>query len=793
MSIGRGSLNRRPMITFSPQWQTAAALADAIEGNPLTVALIAVSTGSITLNTGATELPLGLSASLVTAVRFNGSVSSYTSSGSSIFFSALTATTAIDVETSSELIYTLIGGKLPKGVFVSQQGIILGTPQGIKDEAGELFVFTVRVANGQTVRDRTFRMVVYPVAQTAVWNMTGLPLETSDTSLSTIPYRVLGEVKRGEAFSFSIDVAHPDGDQITVAIIASNGVVGSSSSYNGGLPPGLKLVGTSIEGVVLPSAAPGKYFFTLSVVAPSSPDPIPVMIEVLNLRTASFKRPVKMQWVTPAGSLGTLEELQVSNLNLHARNPNGGSVNYNLLSGTGGLPPGLMLNPQTGDIEGQVLFVTATSSYSFTVRASTGSIFTDRTFSITIKDMYQAEDISEVSLKFQGRDRKMALKGYGALIPSDWLYRSGDLHFGLVTEPYIHVARGLYPDATLEQLDYRENILCTFGPHAVAVVNNTKGEPIYEVLYRKIIDPMDADPFGNDDRSQGLVINYAQSKSEQKIHPMSIWNLRYDLLVDYGVDTGDRLPEWMGADQNIPGFKTAFAIAYLQPGMGAAALEMLDETITPNGYSVKFDRVLLSRVGNSMTTFDEDAPHMLPVYVPSGVTSITTGKWTGLVTEIFTVTTLVNGSSVRYAEDNTISTIDQAQTNMNIDNGTISFPSSSSNRMFYLFVTGSPPSGASCSNAPVGTDLILGPFIMGVSQVTSNGSIISDSALSEVPSLGILRKTSPFTAGTEIEVVLSETTFDDLDEDEERTLFDYQATPIGKYIKLTTEFKQYPS
>ena len=780
------------MIIFSPQWHTDAALSDAVEGDPVNRPLIAVSTGTTILEVGETDLQLGFAASAVTGVKFNGTSSAYTASGTSIFFSALTTKTTIEVETNSELIYTLIGGKLPKGLIVSQQGILSGTPQGIKDEQGEIYTFTVRVSNGQTVRDRTFRILIFPVAQTAVWNMSGLPLETSDATLSSISYRVLGEVKRGESYSFSIDVSHPDGDKVVVSIVNSNGVVVRDKSYNTGLPSGLSLNGTSIEGVVLPSTPPGKYFFTLSVVAPSSPAPIPAMIEVLPLRTASFKRPVKMQWVTAAGSLGVLVELQVCNLSVMARNPNGGAVNYNILSGTGALPPGLSLNPQTGDIEGQVLFVSANSSYSFTIRASSESIFADRTFSIDIKDFFSAENVSEVSLKFQGRDRRLALKGYAELLPPDWLYRAGDLNFGLVTEPYIHVAKGLFTDQTLSLLDYRENITCTFGPHAISSVKDSSGKVIYDVLYRKIIDPMDYDPNGNENRLDGLIIDYKQSKEALQLHPMSIWNMRYDLLTDYGLNVNDFLPEWMDKDTNLPGFKTAFAVAYLQPGSGVAALDLLDESIAPNGHTIKFDRVLLSRVGTNKTLFDLDGLKMIPIYVQSGVGSVTTGRWTGNVDEIFTVEILTDENGTKVAKPDSLVLIDQATINMNVEASTISFPTVAHPRMFFFFIKGAAPEGLSISNAPVGTNLVIGPFVHGVASISSNGATIDQNSLEFFVSQGLVKNNATFTAGQEIIVSLSETTFDDETDENTKTLFDYKSVPVGKYIKLSNEFKRYP-
>jgi hypothetical protein len=787
-------INTPMTINFNPIWQTNVILSDQVEGSTIAIPLQAISSATLLAPTGTNQLDLPMAASAVSSLKFNGVSGPFTASGTTLFFTALANDTSIEIQANTPIVYDHIAGSFPKGLSLSTDGTLSGTPLGIKDPHGEWFEFTIRAENGLTVRDRTFRMLIYPVSQTAIWNMAGLPLESYDAGVATNPYRLLGDVKRGESFSFTIDVAHPDGDPVSIAIIATDGIVVNSSSYNGQLPPGLRLIGNTIDGVVLPNAPPGRYFFSLSVLATSAPAPISVMIEVLNLKTTSFKRPVKLQWVTPAGSIGTLKELDICNLNIVARNPNGGAINYNLLDGTGALPPGIILNPQTGDLEGQVLFVPANTTFSFTVRASSGGIFADQTFSISVVDRYQAETVSEISLKFQGRDKVNAIKGYPNLIPEDWVYRLSDINFGFVQEPAIHVAKGLYTDSVLSLLDYREKITCTFGTHHVSVVKDDAGNSLYEVLYRRIIDPMDLDPTGVENKVDGLVINYAQSKSGQLIHPMSIWNLRYDLLADYGTDNGDLLPEWMAKDSQNAGFKTAFAVAYLKPGYGQSALDLVNasNTVANLGYEVKFDRVLLSKVGVGRIHFDIDGLVMLPVYVPSSNTNIVTGKWTMLITEIITADVFTDTNGIKSVLPNTVTVVNQQQINLNSVNGTVSFPSSNNPRMFYIFVTGTPPTGSPISNASIGTDLLLGPFIDGLETLISNGSVIDSSLYTLDHTLWSLHKTTPFIAGSEIIVKLGETSFDNQIIENNETVFDYHSVPVGKYIKFSSEFKKYP-
>jgi hypothetical protein len=89
-------------------------------------------------------------------------------------------------------------------------------------------------------------------------------------------------------------------------------------------------------------------------------------------------------WVTASGSLGNFsEQTTISTITLSATDPEGGSVSYEIQSGS--LPPGLSLNSSNGEITGTLSTDrTGTTTTNFVIRAFDSSSNTaSRSFSIT--------------------------------------------------------------------------------------------------------------------------------------------------------------------------------------------------------------------------------------------------------------------------------------------------------------------------------------------------------------------------------------------------------------------------
>ena len=99
-------------------------------------------------------------------------------------------------------------------------------------------------------------------------------------------------------------------------------------------------------------------------------------------------------WVTKAGDLGTIPELQFYELPLQVVDPTNATVNFSFLSGE--LPPGIQV-VKSGILQGvpvvtNPIAVDETRSYNFTVRATAlqtgGNVVVDRSFSLTINNVY---------------------------------------------------------------------------------------------------------------------------------------------------------------------------------------------------------------------------------------------------------------------------------------------------------------------------------------------------------------------------------------------------------------------
>jgi hypothetical protein len=95
-------------------------------------------------------------------------------------------------------------------------------------------------------------------------------------------------------------------------------------------------------------------------------------------------------WVTKAGSLGTIPNGDFYSLQLLAETNTGAPITYSFVSGE--LPSGMQLLP-TGYLQGVPEFlnpvvVDQNQTYRFTVRASNGNSIIDRSFSVTITNVY---------------------------------------------------------------------------------------------------------------------------------------------------------------------------------------------------------------------------------------------------------------------------------------------------------------------------------------------------------------------------------------------------------------------
>lgn len=84
-------------------------------------------------------------------------------------------------------------------------------------------------------------------------------------------------------------------------------------------------------------------------------------------------------WVTPAGDLGTFQQVTACDINLEA---SGTGITYSLISGE--LPKGLRINALTGNVYGTPFYIGNNVTFEFVVRAKNTDGAVDRTFTISI-------------------------------------------------------------------------------------------------------------------------------------------------------------------------------------------------------------------------------------------------------------------------------------------------------------------------------------------------------------------------------------------------------------------------
>jgi hypothetical protein len=91
-------------------------------------------------------------------------------------------------------------------------------------------------------------------------------------------------------------------------------------------------------------------------------------------------------WITGSGYFGSFEEGSEFSELFNATDPNGGPLEYSIVSGT--LPPGLSLNISTGELFGTIGAVEETTNFTFTLRVMDETNLTsDRQFEIQVQNV----------------------------------------------------------------------------------------------------------------------------------------------------------------------------------------------------------------------------------------------------------------------------------------------------------------------------------------------------------------------------------------------------------------------
>ncbi len=660
------------MVNFYPVWTTLAGpLPSVVENDNVSEQLVAVRSArfmgddsNANVVFGNTIVEIGPSVAYLANVSVNSQLlanSAYTVITNAIqFHQELANTDVVDLTTTETISYSMLHDNLPPGLSLTSSGFISGKVSTLPTNGDSLsYEFAVRANDGTYSRDRQFSMVAnVSSAQTNPPEWGSLPPEVTklDAQPSPFKYVPLGSTARGNPFTYQISIFEPPGTQ--PPILDLNTFIGDTTitaPFNT-IPPGLSLDANTavISGSVDASAALGKYYFEVAmldnhgdpILTGSGATPKVFMIEVSPPGAAL--EPLRfIIWQTEPGLLVTLPEAQAFPVGVRAICTTGESIQYSIASPNMPLPPGLNLNPTTGDIEGILSHVEADQTFTFTIRAKVSDTFSDRTFSIKVLARYNVETFFNMTFKLRVKTSKPMSDYYDDIIDASEYFRADDPNYGpdgVRSSMNIFLAGGLAGDMdSIETIVRQSNIegvvRLMLGEHKIAY-GKINGQVVYEVLYREIIDPL-ARAGGwklVDGKPVEDPVRYPESppNASTYIHPASIKNIRYEFVSKLGFPSLDpnkefdmtatgaeNLPLWMTCPQNgnlissALGYVPAAVIGYLKPGSGQDVLDRISLRPTPEqrptdaadpvveGHLVEFDQYfMLFQTMGLPTTFD---------------------------------------------------------------------------------------------------------------------------------------------------------------------------------------------
>jgi hypothetical protein len=546
------------------------------------------------------------------------------------------------------LTYERIAGDLPPGLRLSKEGLIVGA-LGFVDDRIDSFTFTVRARSSRrAVTDRRFVLRVDPLQTFQEVILSSLPSPVTDPLYGYV-FHPMGSYKRADAFTHSVDFTHSEGDE-ELAIVP---VYLSGTDYNT-LPPGLRIVGTTIKGTISANAPPGRYVFGVALkhqLDGLANRHLEIIVEAA--LSENIAAPEVIEWITPEGFIGDIREGYSSTIRVKAKHPKG-AVGYRLAPSSLPLPEGMRLNPVSGEIEGLAPHVDDDTTFEVTLRATYGNNFSDRRFSMVVRNLYLTSEILDVRLKLRSRDRSEIAGKYTDLIPGTKLYRPSDPAFGM-PQPFIYLIKGVASGPFIEALkgdgseqisrekDYHGRMDLILGKHTFAVVRDEAGDIRYEVIYREVIDPLakaGGFDFSSNDASEQKVIH---AQSQKVIYTPSLRNARLDLIRDcefptrntkvrrkHGPGSAESLPEWMTSPQesddpsSVLGFTPGLVIAHVAPGEAGALTKILNDSpdLPPPGKRVTLDRYYLHTISYASPTIFDDGLLVLdgPPDTPTPVT-----------------------------------------------------------------------------------------------------------------------------------------------------------------------------
>ncbi len=478
---------------------------------------------------------------------------------------------------------------LPQGLNLTQvDGVafISGLVERIPAES-PLYEFIIRAtASNGLVADRYFSFTSQYVNEKHFFNRTWLSSLLPDSNYSNALTLKTGSV--GNSYLQLIQIVNPDLDPLTFEVVAMPDVEPTEDVFTGILPVETYVdKNYTLRGIIDPSESPGSYYFRLYVTDPSGYQIYQDFVLPLVEEISSIDDGAQIEWVTPAGNIGFIYETFPSHCLVEARSPTKTPISYALTPGSGTLPPGLHIDPETGEINGITGMIEGASlKYDFSIRASIGSRYVDRAFSIRIVNLFDSDTIMNVRANVTG-DQRLELGSYvwGGSVSKEFIFKRSDGYFGAPKQPNLYVVSGLKPN-TFNNIvarfnDYERKMDLVVESIESVPVKDPSGIYAYDLVYLKLKDRLENAGGRPTTTSEDVLLkvqkntfdqnNYNVDTKQTRYFPNNMRNVRNDLISDLGmVGPSEGMPLWMKEK-----FSLGIAILYAKPGRGPQCVEQL--------------------------------------------------------------------------------------------------------------------------------------------------------------------------------------------------------------------------
>lgn len=572
--------------------------------------------------------------------------------------------------------FAILNGELPPGLNLSANGVIKGTVGAIYPptltypvSAGLInqeFLFTLRATDGDKSVDRYLSLTVFrdgtnnspPVFEQPAWNVTAVGqffeggliniiFTTQDSDDDRVQYFRVQPFTNNEIPPETIvveytDVIQPEYDSSDLEFVTSDWPWGNTNFVSAEFPASSKVyhrtpvfvnINTSgrLQGVLTVLNNVGNYYFTIDAFDGWDITRETFLLKVDPLNIEIITALASLAWITPQGSLGDIDETYPSYFRVEAQFPPDQNLIYTVVSGSNSqLPPGININQQTGEFIGYFSPVSATTTYTFIIRATLvdiGNTSLDGEFSITVNKIWDTP-ISEFSFNLSGNQKLLWYSlvsedidggNTQTLLPRSSWYRPNDPIYGENWEPKIYIMGGtpkLTDQEIFDLLNLETNVNATgyesyanywgklqviFGDINAAVARDHNGDIIYEVIYYEIFDTQQNNKGISDEGAVDPIANPDTNSPVQFFYPTSLNNWRRDLLGDAGLQNDvERLPLWMKSPQvsanasDMLGFTPSIELLYVRPGVSQNllnTLRLIQTKLIKRGEVIDIDRI----------------------------------------------------------------------------------------------------------------------------------------------------------------------------------------------------------